>query len=148
MNIAKFLKIKSAFSLMEMVVVVIVISVLASLAVPRYMIATERVKSAEGVQILTTLLAAQKRYALEHSGSYKTGTGGGACTATLQDGDLDVNIPSPKYFDSPCVFQYPTYTYPATIVRQGSYTLSIDINGNIHCSGGAGSTCTKMGYNP
>lgn len=52
----------SAFTLTEVVAVIIIIGVLANLALPRYHIFVERMRAAEGMQILTALLGAQNAF--------------------------------------------------------------------------------------
>ena len=136
---------KKSFTLMEIIVVVIIVGVLAGLALPRFSIVVEKVRSSEGVQILTTLLTAQKRYAMENGGSYQNGSG---LSNMLADGDLDVNIPQPANFNVPYIYNNPAQV--ALIQRQiapitFTYGLSIDANGNITCTDYAGYTyCSKI----
>src|SRR3989338_9025198 len=81
---------KSSFTLLEMMTVMIILTVIGGLALPRYQSVVERSRSAEGVQILTTLLAAQHRFRLESGGTgYKQGTAGSSRIATT---DFDVNF--------------------------------------------------------
>ena len=80
---------KSSFTLLEMMTVMIILTVIGGLALPRYNSVVERSRSAEGVQILTTLLAAQHRFALENGGQFRTGSAGGN---RLNTTDLDVNF--------------------------------------------------------
>jgi prepilin-type N-terminal cleavage/methylation domain-containing protein len=85
-----------AYTLMEVMVTMVVITVVASLALPKYNTVVEKSRSAEGVQILTALCSAQQRYALEiGAGDTRNGSGGGN---VLANGDLDVNIPGARYF--------------------------------------------------
>jgi type II secretory pathway pseudopilin PulG len=119
-------------------VVIIVIGVMAALALPRYQATMETVKAREGVSLLTALMGAQKRYALENDGVY---------TATLTD--LDLDVPAPKYFNTPTLA---TSNPVASIQRNntdnsyGNYTLTMTDVGVVACSGGSGSICTKIGY--
>jgi type IV pilus assembly protein PilE len=129
---------ESAFSMMELITVLVIVGVLASIALPRYEVGIEKIRSSEGAQILTALLDAQKRYSSENGGAY---------TATMSD--LDVTIPASSNFNAPTV----SASSPlATIQRiDGSsgiddYTLTISDTGTVSCSGGGGGICGKMGY--
>ena len=131
----------SAFSLSEMVVVIMIIGVLASIALPRYQVTVERVRSSEGVNILTALLGAQKRYATENGGLY---------TGTLSNLDVTPPPSTPaNNFDDPTVSAISPL---ASIHRKNGpsgiddYTLQISDTGVITCFGGGGGICTKMGY--
>ena len=126
------------FTLTEIIIAIVIVGVLATLALPRFTGALERVRASEGVQILTALLRAQKAYEIEN-GSY---------SAVLAD--LDVAIERAENFDLP-----PTVTNPAdpvanpiaSIKRTGSYTLDINENGDINCTDGGGEfTCAQAGF--
>ena len=127
------------FTLAEIVIVVIIVGVLATLAIPRFRIAVERVKTAEGVQLLTSLLSAQKAYALENNGNYSV-------DPTL----LDIEILIASNFVVP-----PTVLNPgdpvanpiARIRRTGNYWLEINENGVIDCAdAGTPFSCVQVGY--
>ena len=141
------------FTLLELITVVIVLSVLAGLAVPRYFTTIEKVRSSEGVHTLTVLLSAQKRYFLENN-AYKAGTGaGGAVTCgggtrlkNSPSGDLDVDIPTSNNFDIPCINNGEPI---ASVVRNNGatklYTLDITSAGVINCTNSAPYTyCSKI----
>lgn len=121
----------NGFTLAEIITVMIIVSVLASLALPRLTGSLERVRAAEGVEILTALLRAQEAYKLEN-GNY---------TATLSN--LDVEITRAQYFVIP-----PTVAVNpvASITRIGGYRLSINQNGIISCVNVGAITCAKAGY--
>ena len=128
-----------AFTLTELIIVLVIIGVLASIALPRYQVTIEKMRSAEGVNILTALLGAQKRYAAENDGDY-----------TSNRGDLDVTIPASANFNAPTV----SASNPIARIRRidsatsgiDDYTLRITDTGTISCSGGGGGICGKMGY--
>ena len=130
------------FTLLELITVVIVLSVLAGLAVPRYFTTIEKVRSSEGVHTLTVLLSAQKRYYLENN-AYKAGSG---ASNHLASGDLDISIPASSNFDVPYIFSADPI---ARVVRMNGattlYTLDITSAGAISCTNSAPYTyCSKI----
>jgi len=128
-----------AFTLVELIVVLVIIGVLASMALPRFQVTIEKVRSAEGVNILTALLGAQKRYAAENGGAY-----------TSSMSNLDVTIPASANFNPPTVSSSSPLAAISRIDSPTSgidgYTLTISDTGAISCSGGGGGICGKMGY--
>ena len=124
------------FTLAEVLVVVIIIGVLASLTIPRYQIAVESIRAKEGVQILIALLGTERDYLIEN----------GVYTNDLNQ--LGIEIPASPNFNSPswCAFPSVCSSYGGSIQRRdNSYTLYISQEGEITCTGGNG-ICTKMGY--
>ncbi len=110
---------RSAFTLFEIVVTIMILGFLASMALPRYLITLEKAKTAEAMNILTALKDAQILFRYEN-GVYTSGLA-----------DLDITIPAPAHFNPPTV----AVSDPiATIQRKtGAYTLTIDANGAIKC---------------
>ena len=123
----------SGFTLTEIMVTIIIVSVLASVALPRFTGVIERVRAAEGVQILTALLGAQKVYKTDHPG-YSTVLA-----------NLDIEIDRAANFDKDSIIVQNNVGNVASIQRFGGYTLSIDENGAIGCVDGA-ITCAQAGY--
>ena len=129
----------TGFTLTEIIVVIIIMGVLASAALPKFTGTVERVRAAEGVQLLTALLGAQKAYEFEN-GSY---------SAVLAD--LDIEVPRANNFVLP-----PTVANPvdpvanpiASIRRSNAYWLRINENGQITCVNAAPNnfTCAQAGY--
>jgi type IV pilus assembly protein PilE len=123
---------------MEVMVVMIILGVLATVALPSYSTHIERVRSAEGVQSLTALLSAQKRYQLENS----------AYSASLAN--LDIDIAASNNFNVPTVAN--SAGAVASIVRNSGtvpYTLSINDTGTVACACGActpANICSQIGY--
>ena len=129
------LKHQSAFTLLEITMVVTIIGIMAMFALPRYLNLLEKFRAKEGEHVLLTLLAAQKRYSIDNAGSY---------AALLSN--LDVDIRDPENFAMPAVANNPAQL--ATIDRDGGgplYTLSINASGTISCSSGSG-ICVQIGY--
>lgn len=61
---------KKGFTLVELIIVVIVIGILATIAIPQYMKAVERARVGKGKSMLGMILQAEKMYSAEHSGTY------------------------------------------------------------------------------
>jgi type II secretory pathway pseudopilin PulG len=73
-----------------MVVVILIMGLLASIAIPRLTQSREAARLSEGVQALKTLRSAQERWKLDH----------GTYTATADCTDLDVTV-NPTNFGAP-----------------------------------------------
>ncbi len=125
------------FTLLELIVVIIIIGVLASLAAPQYFKVTERARAAEGVSLLSLLRGSQIRYYVEQA-SY---------SASLAL--LDASYTAPKYFATITVANSSTglasVTRNATQQSYGAYVLAISDAGVISCTG-ASSGCAAIGY--
>ncbi len=129
-----------AFTLIEMLMVVVIIGALTALAIPSYTIQIERVRASEGVQSLTALLGSQKRYQLENS----------AYATTLAA--IDIDIAASNNFNVPTVANNAAAV--ASIIRRDitlAYTMSISSTGVVSCVSDAvccnpADICTKIGY--
>ena len=82
---------KRAFTLLELMIVVIIVGILASLALPRFIDAAKRARESEAMSVLGAIRSSQMRYYLENE----------AYTGNI--GDLDLSLTS-----NPT--QYYTYT--------------------------------------
>ena len=72
---------KNGFTLLEMLVVSLIIGILAAIALPKYQLAVEKARAAEGITILRSLRDAQFNYFLTH-GKYSNNIN-----------DLDISFP-------------------------------------------------------
>jgi len=79
---------KAGFSLVELTIVVVILGVLATFAVPRFMSSVERTKASESFSYLAQIETAQARYNAE-KGIYATSVA-----------DLDIAIDNPEFFDA------------------------------------------------
>jgi prepilin-type N-terminal cleavage/methylation domain-containing protein len=81
-----YLRSKKGFTLLELIIVVIVIGILASIALPRFIRVAERARISEAKSILDALRGSQMRYLAQ----WNTYTG----TPTL----LDTPVPPARFF--------------------------------------------------
>ncbi len=112
---------ENGFTLIEVIIVAIVVSILAAIAFPKFQLARETNIANEGKQIILTLYGAQKRYYMDND------------TYATSIGQLDVQIPSSKYFYLITVTNNPSSL--AAVSRNGNlYKFEIDENGDITCT--------------
>lgn len=80
------------FTLIELIIVVVLIGILISLAVPNYLGKAERARDKEAQTALKLILAAEKVYALKHNNVYYVCENGFSCTAELNQ-ELNIDLP-------------------------------------------------------
>jgi len=120
------------FSLLELTLVVIIVGVISTLAIPNLYFLVEKSKSAEGLQLLEALRKAQWTYFYENS----------AFSTTLAGLDITIVLPT-EHFD---VITVNSSEPIATIRRIGNlYTLEVDSDGFLGCTSTPASMCTKLG---
>lgn len=130
---------KKGFTLLELIIVVIVIGILVSIALPQMINVAERGRSSEGVANLGAFRDAQLRYYAQWS----------AYTGTVTN--LDVTLTAVRYFTYVANGAATDTNTCATATRNttdigsfGAYTLCITPNGAITCNGAV--ACPKLGY--
>ena len=124
----------------EIIIGIVILGIIATFALPRYTVSIEKMKSAEGIQILEALLTAQRQYKYEH-GQY-CADGGTPCSNFY-----DVQIPTSEHFTW---VSYSTATsYLAQVTRtNAAYDLYIYADGHTDCRDGSviANICQKMGF--
>lgn len=122
---------RRAFTLVELMVVVIIIAILAVIALPQFFRASEKARASEGVNILGAIRSAQFRYYAEDDSQQY------ADTLTK----LDMDFGTLKYFADP-VMTGSSHNQNGcgvlgAVTRKGgdalNYTLTIHENGTITC---------------
>ena len=115
---------KAGFSLVELTIVVVILGVLATFAVPRFMSSVERTKASESFSYLAQIESAQGRYNAER-GLYADSTS-----------KLDIDLDTPEFFDvsSPSSADWET-KWEMKLTRNGAssgygrYTVVFDQDG-------------------
>jgi len=122
---------KKGFTLLELLIVIIIVGVLATLALPNFLRGVERARWAEAKNILGALRGSQIRYRAQHE----------VFSTALND--LDVNLTggtTGKFFDFSAADDPNNPTYIARATRNsGDYngqTISINQDGNFTYSAG------------
>jgi prepilin-type N-terminal cleavage/methylation domain-containing protein len=133
-GVSFFLK-KLSFTLLELIIVLVIISILVSLAIPRYQRAAEKARASEGVRILGALREAQIRY-------YERWRDFAETSDFVNSNPLDIEIPFSKYFNVGDINLKHSFmglsTYVASVKRNGvnnflgeNYVLHIREDGYI-----------------
>jgi len=107
---------KTAFTLVELLIVIVIIGILATMAVPQYQKMIWRARFTEVYNVVGSIARAEKIYYMEHGHytytSYHDGlAGNGISNSAIQEA-LGVNIPSKcffKYLVEPVASQPNTY---------------------------------------
>jgi len=135
---------RSGFTLIELIVVVIVIGILATLAIPQYLRATERAKSAKARHALGVIAQAEKLFRADSTDGQYTlcaGTAAGCGAATSIGGFVELTDivgtgvagtgDRDWSYDVAAVAGAGTPTFTATATRQGndSTTITVDQDG-------------------
>ena len=136
----------AAFTIMELIVVIVIIGVLAAIALPSYRIQMLKMKNQEAIRVLMTLWEAQKDYYREN-GSYATALN-----------QLAIDIPALKNFTN-LSFSLMSVSCTGPNVTQVVYLDSLDSSYRFYALGDGrivcapigmgtcpGSLCTKMGF--
>ncbi len=96
---------KSGFTLLEIIIVIIIVGVLASLALPRFFATVEFSKSTEALNAMATLRGSMERCYLASAGTYV------GCVITGLDVENPANSPGARF------------TYAASVQSVTGYSL-------------------------
>ena len=100
--------------MLELLVVVIMVAVLTSIAIPQYRKTLDRSKAAEAMQILPALFEARERWVVEHGCTWSGAAGALGCedgaTLTVSKLDMDVSAVKSKANDGKS-FSTSNFTY-------------------------------------
>jgi len=99
---------KKAFTLIELLIVIIIIGILATIAIPQYEKMVQRAKIAGALPKLQQIMTAEKLYYMEH-GAYSTIVGPGGAHAPDWE-SIDIDNPCDSHF------VYVFYDYPSDAV--------------------------------
>ena len=121
---------RHGFTLIEIIIVVVILGLLASVLAPRLVGNHEQVISGEGRQTLLSVVGAQKRYYLENS----------AYTATFAN--LDTTVPASQYFNAPAALNPGASGNVGSVTRTtNTYTLLVSDTGVIYCTDIVAGSC-------
>ncbi len=117
---------KQGFTLLEVIIVIIIVGVLASLALPRFFGTVEFSRSTEALNIFSALRDSMERCYSQHSGSYDN------CAVA------NLDIPNPDNTSGT------HFTYGLTLNGTVGYTIVATRNSN---EGGSSSSTITLLYN-
>ena len=130
---------QKAFSLAEIAIVSIIVGSIMAMALPNFTVTGEKTRSAEGVQIISTIWQANELHILENNGA-----SAGALT------DLQIDIVAGGYFNAPVLA--PAINQFVRLDRSNNnYSLYMSTTGDLTCdddgfAGAKNGICAQMGY--
>jgi prepilin-type N-terminal cleavage/methylation domain-containing protein len=110
---------KSGFTLIEVVIVIIIVGVMATIVGPKMTQNQEVSRIGEAVQVLSAYRGAQERWRLDHS------------TYTADCSDLDVTV-TPRNFNAPTCANDGSVSIQRS---NGAYTIAVNVANAFSCTG-------------
>ena len=143
-------EIKSGFTLIELLIVVLIVGILASAALPQYTRAVEKARAAEAKQVLADIFNAKKMYELSMRGEPSTfadldvkffgGDGNLATGASFSSKNFTYTLSSGSE-----VCPDSRYVKAVSASRPNGYTLSFCGDGFTCADSGGKITCKNIG---
>jgi len=121
---------------LELIIVVIILGIIVSIAIPRFTGGTEKGRATEAMSLLGDLRTANERYAAANNGNYLVEA---SCTG------LDTTWTTIKNFGAPACSGAGTGTITMTRTG-GAYSLQIDATGCLCCNNLVGTPCNSYGF--
>lgn len=129
------------FTILEIIVVLIVLSVLVAIGLVRYNTVRKKFQSEEGAGILMQIYGAEKRYYLQ-KGTYAN---------SISDLDIEVRTPANftnlQFSTSGMISCSGSVNWVAKLdAISGDYSLYATTDGRVVCTPCPGQVCNQMGY--
>ncbi len=136
---------ESAFTLFEMVIVVVILGILVSMAMPKFAKTIEDAKNKEAIAALKLIRTAERMYYIDYDEYYPHGTGGAENNLNTINRDLNLALESGDWTYSITSSNSATsLSFTATAKRTLSARqrqITIDRDGNLTCSPSGATYC-------